>query len=114
MNHIKADESVRYENSQNCVAFEYEFDGEKDINSAVIELSGRYPDSGFSMNTICKEIIYVIEGSGQVGISDNTTQLKRGDMVRIKPNEHYYFVGKMKLLISSSPAWYPEQYRTVV
>lgn len=113
MDHIKANSSVRFQNSQNCIAFEYEFAGEKDINNAVIELSGRYPDDGFALNLICTEIIYVIEGIGRVHADETEMRLEVGDMVRLKPKERYYFDGKMKLLISSSPAWYPEQYQTV-
>jgi mannose-6-phosphate isomerase-like protein (cupin superfamily) len=113
MNHIKSDSSVRFQNSSACTAFEYEFNDENDINNAVIELSGRYPEAGFAVNLICKEIIYIIEGEGYVYTTDDARYLEAGDMIRLNSKERYYFDGKMKLLISSTPAWRPEQYQNV-
>jgi mannose-6-phosphate isomerase-like protein (cupin superfamily) len=57
--------------------------------------------------------VYVVEGEGKIVTPETDTVLNVGDMLRIKPSEQYYFDGKLKLLISSSPAWYPEQYQNV-
>ncbi len=113
MNHIKSDSSIQFQNSPDCVAYEYEFKDEKDINSAVIELSGRYPEIGYAVNLVCKELVFVIEGSGDVSTIHDKTHLETGDMIRLDSNEQYYFNGNMKLLISSTPAWYPEQYQNI-
>jgi mannose-6-phosphate isomerase-like protein (cupin superfamily) len=113
MEHIKASGGIKRKNSEACTAIEYGFDDEKNINSAVIELNGRYPETGFALNTVCEEVLYVIEGSGQLVGSQTKIIIETGDMLRIKPNEKYYFDGNLKLLISSSPAWYPEQYQNV-
>jgi mannose-6-phosphate isomerase-like protein (cupin superfamily) len=113
MKHVKAADGKRFQNSMNCIAIEYLFEGEEDINNAVIELNGRYPDKGLSLNEVCKEVIYVIEGNGIIGDSINTFNLTKDDMVQIESGEQYYLEGKMKLLISSAPAWYPEQYKIV-
>lgn len=113
MKHINASHGIRFQNSVNCTVIEYPFENETDINSAVVELNGRYPDNGLSLNEVCKEIVYVIEGSGTVSAGDAIANLHSGDMVRIESHEPYYFEGAMKLLISSSPAWYPDQYKNV-
>lgn len=44
MEFIRADKAERRKNSETCTAIEYEFEGEQAINSAVIELDGRYPE----------------------------------------------------------------------
>lgn len=110
---ISSQATTRRQNSATCLAIEYEFEGEKDINTAVIELTGRYPEVGSAMNTVCKEQIYIAEGSGTITTADGTIELRKGDMILIQPNDTYFFDGTMTLLISSSPAWYPGQYRGV-
>lgn len=111
MEHIKAQDGSKRKNSDACTVTEFEFEGEKNINSAVVELNGRYPESGFALNTVCEEIVYVIEGHGQLVNPQARIVMSTGDMLRIKPNENYYFDGNLKLLIATSPAWYPEQYK---
>ncbi len=83
----------------------------KSINNAVIQLNGRYPEKGFALNTVCEEVIYVVEGAGKLITPANKVILANGDMARILPNEKYYFNGDLTLVIASSPAWYPEQYQ---
>ena len=113
MQHIKAQDGNRRKNSEACTAVEYEFEGEKNINSAVIELNGRYPSEGFALNSICEEIVYIVDGSGKLITTETETIFSTGDMLKIEPNQRYYFDGNVKLLISSSPAWYPEQYQNI-
>lgn len=113
MEYIPKTDSKRYENSSSCTALEYDFENESDINSAVIELEGRYPDNGFAINDVCKEIIYIIEGRGYVMNGTRRIDVEQGGMVRIIPGNKYFFDGSMRLLIASSPAWYPAQYHTV-
>ncbi|MDN5274353.1 MAG: hypothetical protein JWP06_254 [Candidatus Saccharibacteria bacterium] len=110
---VKSNETVRYQNSESCVVIEYEMHDEKDINGAVIELTGRYPESGFVTNDVSKELVYVINGTGKLVCSNTETTLQARDMILIQPGEIYYFEGKLSMLISSSPAWYPEQHRNV-
>ena len=49
-----------------CFAVEYPL-MDKPIHGAVIEISGRYPDIGFSRNEVCIELAYVISGRGKLG-----------------------------------------------
>lgn len=114
MNYLDESQSIRYKNSSSCIAFEYEFENVSDINSAVIELKGRYPETGFAINDVCKEIVYVIDGRGYVACDSQQIDMERGGMLSIEPGEKYFFEGSMRLLIASSPAWYPEQYHNIV
>ena len=43
-----------FKNSDVCTAIEYPLE-DKDINGAIIELSGRYPSKGRVVNLKCKE-----------------------------------------------------------
>ena len=110
---VTLSEAISRQNSPACTAYEYQFEGEKDINSAVIELTGRYPESGQALNDVCKEQAYVVSGSGVLTQAGRTYTLNQGDMALIQPGDPYYFDGTLKMLIASSPAWYPEQHHNI-
>lgn len=42
------------------------------INGAVADIHGRYPEKGFAVNSASREIVYVIDGSGIVGLLDKS------------------------------------------
>lgn len=109
MNVVKKSDRIKHFNSSVCIAHEYTHN-DKDISVAFIELTGRYPDKGRSINQICKMVILVAKGEGKVEVDGNTFMLNEGDAILIDPNQKYFLEGKMDLVISSHPAWYPEQY----
>lgn len=112
MKFIKQTASIPHENSATCTAYEYETN-ETTINGARIVLSGRYPETGQAVNTISKELVYVLQGQGQAFIKDQRVSLAIGDQLLIEPNEPYYFDGHMELYIACSPAWQPEQHQHI-
>lgn len=86
---------------------------DNDLNGAMIELSGRYPDNGRVVNHRCKELCYVLEGSGRVVIDELVLELKVGDLVLIEPEEKYFWEGHLKFFAACTPAWYPGQHEQV-
>jgi len=62
---VKLEQAIKNINSNNCTAIEYPLH-DKDINVAVIKLNGRYPESGMAVNTECKEMAYIIDGTGKL------------------------------------------------
>jgi len=108
----KKEASNKIKNSDDCTAIEYPL-GDEDINGAVIELDGRYPDEGRTVNKECKELAYVMKGSGIVEVEGEKVKLKEGDLVLIEPGEKFYWQGKMKIFMPCVPAWYPEQHKIV-
>ena len=113
MKFVKKQEAKTYKNSDGCIAYEYHI-GDNDINGAVIEIEGRYPDEGRVVNEKCKEIGYVISGSGYVVIEGEKVEFEKGDLVFIEPGEKYFWFGNnLKMFMPCSPAFYPEQHRKV-
>ncbi len=106
------DQTEKFKNSDGCTAIEYHL-VDKDINGAVIELSGRYPDKGRVMNEKCKEMSYIIEGSGKVVVEGEEVKLEEGDLILIEPGEKYFWEGNLKMFVPCVPAWYPEQHKEV-
>ncbi|MFA5068196.1 MAG: cupin domain-containing protein [Candidatus Izemoplasmatales bacterium] len=109
---VKKDQRKEFKNSDCCLAYEYPMD-DSDINGAAIKLSGRYPDKGWAVNEICKEMGYIISGSGKLVVEDKEYELTAGDLVLINPGEKFYWQGNMEIFMPCAPAWSPDQYKTV-
>lgn len=80
------------------------------INGAVADIRGRYPESEFTCNTVCREIVYVIEGKGIIGLIDKEVSITTGDVLLLLPNEKYYWQGTLKLFMATSPKFDPAQH----
>jgi len=106
---LHKEEAEIFKNSENCTVIEYPL-GDNDINGAIVELTGRYPSKGRVVNLECKELAYIIKGSGKVVIENEEISLKEGDLVLIEPREKYFWDGNLTIFMPCTPAWYPEQY----
>lgn len=109
---IHKNQTEEFKNSDTCKAIEYPLE-DKDINGAVIELSGRYPNEGRVVNLKCKELAYIIEGSGRVVVEGEEAKLNNGDLILIEAGERYFWEGNLKMFIPCTPAWYLEQHKEV-
>lgn len=109
---IHQEQVIKINNSKHCLVSEYSL-GDKDINGALVELSGRYPDKDRAVNSACKELAYIISGSGKAVIDSQEFYLGAGDLVLIEPGEKFFWQGKMAMFISCTPAWHYNQYKEV-
>jgi len=109
---VYKNQTKKFQNSAVCAAIEYPLEDE-DINGAVIELKGRYPDKGRVMNEKCKEMAYIVKGSGKVVIEGKEIKLEQGDLVLIEPGEKYFWEGNLTMFVPCAPAWHPEQHKKV-
>ncbi|MBI5347524.1 MAG: hypothetical protein HZB66_02860 [Candidatus Aenigmarchaeota archaeon] len=60
-----------------------------------------------------KELVFVVEGNGKITIGKVEHKLEKQGAVLIFPKQKYFFEGKLKLIVSCSPAWYPEQHKNI-
>ena len=96
-----------------CKAVEYPLD-DADINAVAIKINGRYPNKGRTVNKVCKELVYVLSGTGQVAVEGEVINLKKGSVVLIEPGERFYWEGNsLEMFMPCTPAWYPEQHKRV-
>jgi mannose-6-phosphate isomerase-like protein (cupin superfamily) len=109
---LKKQESIQRKNSEICVVTEYPLDDET-IDFAIVKVSGRYPSSRSAVNRICKEIIYIKNGSGKVFVEGNEYVLHPGDLVLIEAGEKFYWEGNLELFISCRPAFSTEQHEHI-
>lgn len=112
MKKIPIEETTQWKNSDKCIATEYPFK-DKDIDISTAVITGKYPEHGFCVNTGVKEIIFVIEGSGELHKENESIAFKAGDAILIDKGEKYYWIANCKIVISCTPAWYPEQHLLV-
>lgn len=109
---VHRSQTKEHKNSDVCIATEYPL-GDRDINGAVIRLTGRYPDEGRVVNRECKEMAYVIGGSGRLVVEGEELELEEGSLVLIEPGERYFWEGDLTMFVPCTPAWYPEQHEEV-
>jgi len=110
MKRIPKSDTTHIENAEGCDVYEHPLE-DKDINGSVIIINGRYPETGYALNKVCKELVYIIRGSGVLGLSDGTsTDFDEGDSLLINPNEKFFWEGEFESYMVCTPAFDPEQH----
>lgn len=110
---IRKIDTELHSNSKVCKTREYSFI-DKDIDLAVATIKGRYPEKGYCLNKISKELVYIDEGIGKIIFKDKEITFKKGDSILIDKNEKYYWESdNCKALLISTPAWSIDQYEIV-
>lgn len=77
-----------------------------------IEFSVIEVEEGHETKIIEKECIFsyfILEGSGSFEINGNTEECAKGDLVFVPNGAAFRYAGKMKMLLVSTPWWFPEQ-----
>lgn len=109
---IPFSKSNKFSVTPTCDAREYP-NGDKDIWGSVIQIRGRYPDSGFTVNEECKGLVYFIDGNGKVVIDGKEIEVHKSDQLLIDKGEKFFWEGELIMFMPCSPAWYPEQHKQV-
>lgn len=110
MKFVSKNDALILKNSPTCSIFEYTI-GNENINFAVAEISGRYPERGMAQNQRSTMVAYICRGGGAIHIEEEEYKISEGDAVCIEPNERYFWEGDMQIVISCTPPWNPEQYK---
>jgi ethanolamine utilization protein EutQ (cupin superfamily) len=109
---VKKSEIHTVANSKEAIVEEY-LHNDPDLNLAIGNISARYPSSGFVVNEISKELVYVLEGSIDLILKDQVVHLGPADSVIIDKNELFAWDGQAKLLTVCLPAWEASQHKEV-
>lgn len=113
MQFIKKSNAVKGANSDKCKTLEYSFK-DKDMDLGIATITGRYPENGFCVNTISKELIYVLDGNGKLYFENNCIEFEEGDSILINSNEKYYWDSTYCIVsMNCTPAWNEEQHKLV-
>lgn len=111
---IKKENAISGKNSEKCKTTEYDF-FDKDIDVGVATITGRYPEDGYALNTISKELIFVLEETGKLCFKDKKeVEFAKGDAILIEPNDKYYWDTEHCIVsMTCTPAWHAEQHKLV-
>lgn len=110
---VKLHDTETGQNSDVCKTIEYSFQ-DKDIDLGIATITGRFPDSGYALNLVSKELVYVLEGSGTLYFENKEMSYSKGDAILILPNERYYYETEYSVLtLSCTPAWSKEQHKII-
>ena len=109
---ISNDQALRRHNNKFCTVTEYDIQ-DKDLDFAIIKITGRYPEERRVINIECKEVAYVHEGQGTIEINGKGHALKAGDLVLVEAGEKFCWEGNMTLFISCHHAFSLDQHHEV-
>ncbi len=113
MKYINKKEALKGKNSEVCKTLEYSFN-DNDIDLGIATITGRFPDQGYALNLVSKELVYVIEGEGTLYFEDEKIEFQKGDAILINPNDKYYYETKYCVLsLTCTPAWNPNQHKII-
>ena len=99
--------------SENSASVFHEYDLPfNKLSTGVSEINGRYPETGFDVDTEVEAVWYIVSGTGSIFVAGELYELTAGDMVMIPAGEKYWIEGKqLQLVVSSSPPWTPQQHQ---
>lgn len=101
---IRKEDVIKDENSKKCKTMKYSF-GENNLDIRILNISGRYPDKDYCVNTSGKELMYVLEGDLELIFENKNVIIQKYDSILIDKNEKYYCISKRcKVLSRCVPA----------
>ena len=84
----------------------------EDIGISYQTITGRGPQKGKYLNTVCHEIYFIISGSAVFHIKDKMHTVKENDIVIVEPNSPHFIEAKnLRYITITRPNWYEEQYK---
>lgn len=102
----------KFKNSTTCFGTEATFK-DASMNGALITVKGRYPEDGYALNEVCKELVFVVKGGGVIHMPTETIEFSAGDTIYLENNDAFFWDGDMELYTVCTPAFYPEQHIVV-
>lgn len=95
------------------VFYEYKLPATR-VCIGVSEINGRYPETGYEVDEKVEGCWYVEQGTGVIWIGGNEYNIEPGDVILVPANDKFYIRGeRLRLIVSSSPLWYPEQHKHI-
>lgn len=83
---------------------------EKAISGAIAQINGRYPENGFAVNKVSKELAFVISGEGNVVTPTLNRPIKVGDLIFLDKGESFAWEGNLTLFMATTPKFDSKQH----
>lgn len=109
MNIIQSSNANKVQASPTTTIWEFAMD-EAAISGAVTEIKDRYPEKGFAVNKISKELVFVISGEGYIVTPTQKRPIRVGDLVFLDKREIYAWEGNLTLFMATTPKFDQKQH----
>jgi mannose-6-phosphate isomerase-like protein (cupin superfamily) len=94
-----------------CTVHEFPFPS-TNLGIAQVNMTGRYPETGKAMNTVCDMIYYITSGTGIIHTEKGIFEVKKGDSYFFDKNTWYWIeANNLEVCLTTAPNWYFEQYK---
>lgn len=95
--------------THSTVITEYIMD-EQLLSGAVADINGRYPEKGFAVNEVSKELVYIINGKGKIFTKGGVSEFDVGDVVFIDRGEQFTWEGNFTMFMVTTPKFDAKQH----
>lgn len=111
MNIIPSSQTNKIQATPTTTIWEFVME-EKTISGAITQINGRYPEKGFAVNKDCKEIAFVVSGSGSIATPDQTRPINVGDLIFLDRGETFAWEANksLTLFMATTPKFDPVQH----
>ena len=104
-------EGIEFKNSEMCQGVAYS-DENAAVDMSVIDIKGRYPESGWAVNEKVYEMTYVKKGTGSLTLKDaQVLALEEGSVVSVAPGNRFAWEGNMTIVMACNPPFDSAQYK---
>ena len=107
---IKKSESNKVTPTSSTTIREYLMN-EQAISGAVAEINGRYPEKGFAVNEVSKELVYILSGGGEIFSKSGKQSFVLGDVIFIDKHEQFAWKGNFSMFMVTTPKFDPKQHK---
>ena len=109
MNIIQSSQTKKIQASPTTTIWEFVMK-EQSISGAIAEIKERYPEKGFAVNKISKELIFVISGAGYVLSPSAKHAITIGDVIFLDKGERFAWQGNLTIFMATTPKFDPKQH----
>ncbi|MBI3577617.1 hypothetical protein HY086_06280 [Candidatus Gottesmanbacteria bacterium] len=109
---VKSSQTNKVIPTKSTKIFEYLMD-EETINCSVAQINGSYPENGFAVNEICKELVFIINGTGHIVTEKDKQAFVVGDAILIDRGEKFRWEGNFSIFMVTTPKFSADQHKIV-
>lgn len=109
---VKKSQTNRLKTTNATTILEYLME-EDGVSGAVAKIHGNYPEKGFAVNEVCKELVYILRGSGQIVTESEQRAFETGDVIFINRRERFRWEGDFSMFMVTTPKFDPNQHKII-
>jgi mannose-6-phosphate isomerase-like protein (cupin superfamily) len=112
---VKENQAQTYTSAESLsLSVEYPL-SDRDIDCALVKISGLYPAGGWAVNTKSKELMFCIDGGGVFEMkAGGKYKFEKNDVILIESGEVYRLDAQASFCVVCTPPWTPEQHKNIL